>query len=1071
MLQYCNLRACNHAPFLAHPFYGILWRVIHLRRLRANDFKQLRAIDLVLPQRGSILVQGPNEAGKSTLFEAVFVALFGRPLDGKRLDDCIRHGAEEAYLRLEVALPGGREMAVTRRLRRTRSVYLLEIAGPEGEVEELRGAAVIGPRIEAELGFDGDAMLDTCFVEQKKLDKLEGMSLRDRERSLLKLLNLDRMQRLADDLRVSRDDEVRLERLRTRRDLADVQTRLPDLREALKAAGRTLARAEARDALEGAVAERESLTTLAAEAGAASARATALAESARAAEEAGAALRAVGEGRTALERAAEADAALAAAAAAATAARDAATALAGVTRRGLLLKRLRDRLACIERLEAEREAREEARLTAEARLQELAQLREQLNDTRRELVDARGALRDAERDLEELGGDLSAFDVREALADWRDGHVRLASLEDPAPAIAARRESRADVLSRARLQLAGLAVTALLSLGGGQMLRGSAGVPGAVTVGMTVFGLLALLLLATRSYGAWRRLDALTAELARLEGEASVLQERRAALGERVGRAETRLGELRAGVPAGLDRAAESVQALNARIAGRGRGDVEHAKEAAARARAESAAAVALLGPREAQLQQAAGPREAGETLAARDAAAARAARLARFLERRRPQLEDAATAAGIELETGALDLALGGLRAELQSLRRQAAAVGEHEATAARHAEARARHRSTAREAWTRVPATHRAAIEAGGEDGPAIPSRPLPPVAAWDGLGARLRATFEAAGGQAVRRAHDEASRAAAGLEARHAQSLERWERGLSDLLRRIAGLEGAPGPAAALGAVDPAAIEAPTPEQLADAAAALTDQLPPRATTEALAARRERAQRELDVADYRRAQLEDALDLRGEVLDLEACAAAVAETERGHAVQRRARAMLEQAGRRVVQAVMPSTIEHMRRLLPTLTAGRYFDAQLSEDYRIEVYDERAGDWLRKTLFSGGTRDQFSLALRLAFALATLPEERGVAPGFLFLDEPLGAFDDARARALIALLTEGEVAESFDQVFLISHVRVDPALFDHRIELEDGAVAASTLPPPPETQLDPESEGVEEARPELAG
>jgi exonuclease SbcC len=64
-------------------------------------------------------------------------------------------------------------------------------------------------------------------------------------------------------------------------------------------------------------------------------------------------------------------------------------------------------------------------------------------------------------------------------------------------------------------------------------------------------------------------------------------------------------------------------------------------------------------------------------------------------------------------------------------------------------------------------------------------------------------------------------------------------------------------------------------------------------------------------------------------------------------------------------------------------------------------------------KNLFSGGTRDQCSLALRLAFALATLPQELGVAPGFIFLDEPLSAFDSQRAQALVELITTGTIAQ----------------------------------------------------------
>jgi hypothetical protein len=43
---------------------------------------------------------------------------------------------------------------------------------------------------------------------------------------------------------------------------------------------------------------------------------------------------------------------------------------------------------------------------------------------------------------------------------------------------------------------------------------------------------------------------------------------------------------------------------------------------------------------------------------------------------------------------------------------------------------------------------------------------------------------------------------------------------------------------------------------------------------------------------------------------------------------------------------------------------------------------------------------------------------------------------------------LTEGEVAESFDQLFLVSHVAVPDRLFDYVITMSDGRVAESDLP-----------------------
>ncbi|HEV7234969.1 MAG TPA: ATP-binding protein, partial [Ktedonobacteraceae bacterium] len=58
--------------------------MIILKHLTVERFRLLREINLHFPQRGSILIQGPNEAGKSALFESIYFALYGTPLTATR---------------------------------------------------------------------------------------------------------------------------------------------------------------------------------------------------------------------------------------------------------------------------------------------------------------------------------------------------------------------------------------------------------------------------------------------------------------------------------------------------------------------------------------------------------------------------------------------------------------------------------------------------------------------------------------------------------------------------------------------------------------------------------------------------------------------------------------------------------------------------------------------------------------------------------------------------------------------------------------------------------------------------
>lgn len=130
------------------------------------------------------------------------------------------------------------------------------------------------------------------------------------------------------------------------------------------------------------------------------------------------------------------------------------------------------------------------------------------------------------------------------------------------------------------------------------------------------------------------------------------------------------------------------------------------------------------------------------------------------------------------------------------------------------------------------------------------------------------------------------------------------------------------------------------------------------------------------------------------------------------------------------------------HMVQFLPALTDERYNMARIDEnEYRIEIYDREAKRWRGKGVFSGATQDQFSLALRLAFALSTIPSTRGARPGFIFLDEPLSGFDAQRRKGFMNLLQE-ELPRYFDQIIVISHLEALQEEFLHNLQLEAGEI-----------------------------
>jgi exonuclease SbcC len=167
----------------------------------------------------------------------------------------------------------------------------------------------------------------------------------------------------------------------------------------------------------------------------------------------------------------------------------------------------------------------------------------------------------------------------------------------------------------------------------------------------------------------------------------------------------------------------------------------------------------------------------------------------------------------------------------------------------------------------------------------------------------------------------------------------------------------------------------------------------------------------------------------------------AAKVAELEKRLKVVKLALDGVEKTAEALRERVRPNVEAYMSHILPIITLGRYKAVQLDEEYRLRVWDPEAGEFKERDVFSGGTEDQFLLSMRLAFALALLPEVKGTHPEFMFLDEPLGSSDEARREGILNLLNM-ELSQSFKQIFLVSHIGGLDEQVKHVIRLENGEV-----------------------------
>jgi DNA repair exonuclease SbcCD ATPase subunit len=193
--------------------------------------------------------------------------------------------------------------------------------------------------------------------------------------------------------------------------------------------------------------------------------------------------------------------------------------------------------------------------------------------------------------------------------------------------------------------------------------------------------------------------------------------------------------------------------------------------------------------------------------------------------------------------------------------------------------------------------------------------------------------------------------------------------------------------------------------------------------------------------------------------EKIDLEQARLRMAQQERNYQTKKRGGLLIDATTKRLMLKMTPRIEYYMQQLLPVLTRGRYHDVTLTTEpeegvssggtFQLNVWEQAAAEYIPQVALSGGTADQISLTLRLAFAIAALPRELNAVPGFILLDEPLSLASQDRMQALVDLVTSHLLSDHFEQAFFISHnSTLDVAMFTHHFYIDNGHVMESNLP-----------------------
>lgn len=206
--------------------------MVVLEKLEVRNFRKLN-LSLSFPQ-GMLIIKGPNEAGKSTILEAILYALFGKTLRGTK-DLAINHRADTAKIKLIFSVDG-RRYQVERIIRKKREseARVFEITPSGSLIKKAATVKSTNDFIRSLLGgLSFNEILVTNVVAQKELDKLVEMRGQEREKIINALLGLESYNKAVEKLTQERREKKK-ELEHKKQVLAEVKKRLEDYRQAVE---------------------------------------------------------------------------------------------------------------------------------------------------------------------------------------------------------------------------------------------------------------------------------------------------------------------------------------------------------------------------------------------------------------------------------------------------------------------------------------------------------------------------------------------------------------------------------------------------------------------------------------------------------------------------------------------------------------------------------------------------------------------------------------------------------------------------------------------------------------------
>jgi exonuclease SbcC len=183
--------------------------VMILSKLRLENFKKYSAKTIEFGE-GLIGIIGKNGSGKSTIFEAIFFALYGE-LRNKGYKDIVKNSNADAKDAVVVELEFEFDAAIYRVVREFRGKAMSANAKFYKNQELITsGAKEVTSSITSLTKMSKDAFVNTLFASQKELTSLSTLKNEDRKKMIRRLLGLEKIDFIEREL-VEKSRELKRE--------------------------------------------------------------------------------------------------------------------------------------------------------------------------------------------------------------------------------------------------------------------------------------------------------------------------------------------------------------------------------------------------------------------------------------------------------------------------------------------------------------------------------------------------------------------------------------------------------------------------------------------------------------------------------------------------------------------------------------------------------------------------------------------------------------------------------------------------------------------------------------------